>query len=760
MKTFIQNKYLLYLLISIVTASTQSCSSEKQKTENLVQFVDPYIGTAEHGHVFLGAHVPFGAVQVGPTNYIKGWDWCSGYHYSDSIITGFAQTHLSGTGIGDLGDVLITPYLGAIKTSPGTKEDPLAGYASKYTHTQETAKAGYYSVELLRDHIKAEFSATERTAFHQYTFPKSDSAHIAINLTLGIGWDRISKSSFTLLNDSTIVGYRFSKGWAPNQSLYFAIRTSSPITNFKIFDNNRLVQATEVASDSLVGILSFATSEQEIVQLKVGISPVSSINAIDNINKENPQWNFPNMVAKAQSKWNDELSKIRIESKDSSQLRTFYTAMYHAYTAPVLFNDANGDYRGTDKKIYKDASFNNYSIFSLWDTYRAEHPLFTLTQSAKVSDMVNSMLAIYQQQGKLPIWALLGNETDCMVGYSAVPVVADAIFKGIKNIDKNLALEAMIASSMRDDYGVKYLKELGYIPCNLEKESVAKALEYAISDWCIAQLAGSLNDTVNANYYSERAQAYTQYFDKETHFMRAIDDKGNYRFPFSPFSSTHIWGDYTEGNAWQYTWLVPHDVEGLIHLFGSEESFTNKLDSLFIVSGDLGSEASPDISGLIGMYAHGNEPGHHIPYLYAFAGQQWKTAKLVRQILTEMYSDQPDGICGNEDCGQMSAWYILSSMGFYQVNPANGIFVLGSPLFEKASLQLENGKTFTIIANNQSIDHPYIQSAKLNGKNYTKSFITYQDIIQGGTLELTMSETPNKEFGALPINRPTSKPAY
>ncbi len=742
----------------ITSAMLAGCFATKTSTSDvgLSQYIDPYIGTDYHGHVFIGANVPFGAVQAGPTNYIRGWDWCSGYHYSDSIMTGFSQTHLSGTGIGDLGDVLITPYTGDIKVTPGTVEDPLSGYASKYTHNNETAKAGYYSVDLLTYDIKAEITATERTAFHKYTFPEDKNSRIAINLDLGIGWDRPVKSKLTLLNDSTIVGYRFSTGWAKDQRLYYAIRISKSIEDLKLFRIDKQLKGTSAESDSLMAVLSFPTKAMDKVMIKVGISPVSETNAINNIDVENPDWDFDGIVAKAQAKWDDELSRIIIDTNSKEQLRTFYTAMYHAYTAPALFNDANGDYRGTDKKVYPKADFNNYSIFSLWDTYRAAHPFYTLTQTERVSDMINSMLAIYQQQGKLPIWPLHGSETDCMVGYSAIPVVSDAIFKGFENIDKNLAFEAMKASSTRNDYGVKYLKKMGFIPCNKEKESVSKALEYAISDWCIAQLANKLNDKEQEEYYTKRSKAYEEYFDKETLFMRAKKSNGKFRTPFDPFASIHEWGDYTEGNAWQYSWLVPQDVKGLISLFGSEEKFIEKLDSLFIVTGDMGEQASADISGLIGMYAQGNEPSHHIPYLYSYAGQQWKTAELVRKITTEMYTDKPDGLCGNEDCGQMSSWYLLSSMGLYQVNPANGVFVMGSPLFNKATIKLKEGKSFTINALNQSAENKYIQNASLNGKPIDRSYITYKEIMNGGELTLEMSNTPNKEFGKAAATRPYS----
>ncbi|MCU4166696.1 GH92 family glycosyl hydrolase [Carboxylicivirga caseinilyticus] len=749
--------YKVSIAVFLTTLIFGCCNKQSEQPSSLVQYVDPYIGTDYHGHVFLGAHVPFGMVQTGPTNYTWGWDWCSGYHYSDSILTGFSQTHLSGTGIGDLGDILITPFTGEVKSTPGSQKNPLGGYASLYKHDKEKAEAGYYSVELLRYNILAELTATERTAFHKYTFPENEQSHIAINLARGIGWDRPGQSSITVVNDTTIIGYRKSNGWAKDQILFFAVQSSKPFSQTQLFDGKRTVEGTSAIKDSITAVLTFQTKANEEVLLKVGVSPVSTENALNNIEKENEGWNFNNVVAQAKDKWNKELSKIVVESADEAQLRTFYTAVYHAYTAPVLFNDANGDYRGTDKEVYKNAEFNNYTVFSLWDTYRAAQPLYTLSQPERVSDMINSMLAIYQQQGKLPIWPLHGNETDCMVGFPAIPVVADAIFKGFPGIDKSLALEAMQASSMRDDYGVKHLKEKGFIPAELEKESVSKALEYAIADWCTAQLATSLNESEVADYYNTRAQAYQKYFDKEKQFMRAIMEDGNFRTPFNPFESTHEWGDYTEGNAWQYTWLVPHDVKGLINLFGSDEAFTAKLDSLFIVEGDMGHMASPDISGLIGMYAQGNEPGHHIPYLYSYAGQQWKTAKLVRRIMDEMFTDQPDGICGNEDCGQMSAWYILSSMGLYQVNPANGVFVFGSPLFDKATITLPDNKSFTIKAVNQSKENVYIQKATLNRIELNETFITYKEIMNGGELIFEMGNTPNMEYGKNTEDRPYSQ---
>jgi predicted alpha-1,2-mannosidase len=736
-----------------------SCINNKpvvSEATDLTRYVDPYIGTGGHGHVFLGAHVPFGGVQAGPTNYVKGWDWCSGYHYSDSIVTGFSQLHLSGTGIGELGDMLITPYTGELKTSPGTQEDPLSGYASKYTHQDEIAKAGYYSVIMKRYGIRAELTATERVAVHKYTFPEAKQAHIAINLFNGIGWDKPTEGYIKKVDSQTYTGYRFSTGWAKDQRLYFAIRLSKPIGSAQFFDDVKPVTGDSIKSEMVVGVLNFSTGKGDIIILKVGISPVSEKNALENIDTEVPGWDFEKVVTDATNVWNKELGKIVVTGKNENELRIFYTALYHSYTHPILFNDCNKDYRGADKQVYTNPGFNNYSVFSLWDTYRAEQPLFTLIQPERVNDMVNTMLNIYKQQGKLPVWHLMGNETDCMVGYSAIPVIADAYFKGFKGFDANLAFEAMKASSTRDDYGMKILKEKGYIPADKEKESVSKAMEYCISDWCIAQMAKKLGKRDDFDYYSKRAALYAQYFDPKRQFMRAKLDNGKFREPFSPFQSIHEWGDYTEGNAWQYTWLVPHDVEGLIGLFGGDKPFLAKLDSLFVVTGDMGNNASSDISGLIGQYAHGNEPSHHITYLYAFAGQQWKTAEKNRYIQRTLYTDKPDGLSGNEDCGQMSAWFIFSSMGFYPVNPANGIFVFGSPLFDNITIKLPDNKQFNLKALNNSEKNLYIQSVKLNGEPYSHSYITYKDIMRGGVIELRMGPQPNKQFGAEPEDRPAS----
>lgn len=720
-----------------------------------VASVDPYIGSGGHGHVFVGASVPYGAVQTGPANIVKGWDWCSGYHYSDSVLIGFSQMHLSGTGIGDLGDVLIMPYTGSVRTNRGTQENPTSGYGSHYSHDREIARPGYYAVQLDDYNIKAELTASERVAFHKYTFPKDQPANIIIDLKEGIGWDAPVETFIRQVDEYTLEGYRYSKGWAVDQRLWFAIKSNVPVKEFQVFNGDTKQTGKEVKANEAKGVIVFAKSPGQVM-LKVGISPVSSENALANIKAEIPGWDFTQTIKNANAKWDKELSKVSIETKDEAARRVFYTAMYHTMIDPALFNDHDGSYRGTDKKVYPNPGFDNYSVFSLWDIYRSCAPLATILHPEKVNSFVNSMLAIYKQQGKLPVWPLMGNETDCMVGYHAVPVIADAYLKGFKGFNAAEAFEAMKVTSTRDDLGLKYVKELGYIPADKEYESVSKAMEYAIDDWCIAAMAKKLGKTEDFEYYKKRAGYYKNYFDSTIRFVRPRMNDGSFKTPYDPFNSIHEKGDFTEGNGWQYTWLVPQDVEGLIKLMGGDEAFTRKLDSLFVAKGDMGAEASNDISGLIGMYAHGNEPSHHVTYMYAFSGYQWKTAEKVRQVMKDFYFDQPEGLAGNEDCGAMSSWYVFSSLGFYPENSASGVYVLGSPLFDKASIKVGAGKTFTVQAINNSADNIYIQSITLNGKPYTKSFITHQDVVNGGTLVVKMGNKPNLNFGKAIADRPSN----
>ena len=696
--------------------------------QDYTQYVNPFVGTGGHGHVFLGANVPFGHIQAGPTQKKQGWDWCSGYHYSDSVLVGFGQMHLSGTGIGDLGDIALLPV-----TKNNERE-------VKFSHKAEYATPGYYAVTLANG-VRVELTATPRTAFHRYTFPADvKQEQVVLDLSQGIGWDKMTACSMKQEGQNIVVGTRFSTGWAKNQRVFFVAEFSQPITH-------------QVMEGDTLSVLSFQPTGQPLM-VKVGISSVSIENARKNLLQESPNWNFNTVVADAQTAWNKELGKIDIQTNNATDKRIFYTSLYHTMTAPSVFNDVNGEYRGADGKTYH-GDFTPYTTFSLWDTYRAAHPLMTLIHPEKQRDIAQTMLHIAQQQGRLPVWYLEGNETDCMVGNPGIPVLVDIALKGFE-VDKHAVLDAAKKTQLFGDRGLDLLKKYGYLPCDLDPthETVAKGLEYALADGCIARLAKALKAEKDYKYFLKRSQSYRDYyFDKQTKFMRGIDSKGHFREPFDPFKTIHRADDYTEGTAWQYIWLVPHDVHGLISIFGGDKPFTNKLDSLFIVQGDMGEDASPDISGLIGQYAHGNEPSHHIVYLYDYAGQPWKTASRVREVLNTMYHDNVDGLSGNEDVGQMSAWYILSSLGFYQVEPAGGRYVFGSPLFDEATMNVGKGKTFRIIAHNNSKENMYIQSVKLNGKPYTRSYIDFKDIVRGGKLEFVMGGKPSK-FGVKPADRP------
>lgn len=713
----------IFLTAAVALATIFSVSAQ-----DYTQYVNPFIGTGGHGHVFLGANVPFGNIQAGPTQKKQGWDWCSGYHYSDSTVIGFGQMHLSGTGIGDLGDVSLLPM-----TNPSQRE-------VKFSHKAEYVRPGYYSV-MLASGIRVELTATQRVAFHRYSFPAdATKGYIALNLAQGIGWDKMTSCKFKQESDKTITGFRMSEGWAKDQRVYFVAEFSEPV---KLEENER----------DTIGIFSVASTNQPLL-VKVGISAVSVENARENLQQELPGWNFASVVSKANADWNRELSKIAIKTQDECAKRIFYTALYHTMIAPSVFSDVNGEYRGADGKTHK-GDFTDYTTFSLWDTYRAAFPLMTLIKPEMQRDLAETMLHIFKQQGKLPVWHLMGNETDCMVGNPGIPVLVDIALKGF-NVDKKAVFEAVKASAMRDERGMGLLKKYGYIPCDLdpEKETVAKGLEYALADACIAKLAKQLGKTEDYKYFYKRSQSYRDfYFDKQTKFMRGVTSDHKFREPFDPFSTVHRQDDYTEGNAWQYVWLVPHDVHGLVAAFGGEKPFVSKLDSLFIVNGDMGADASPDITGLIGQYAHGNEPSHHILYMYNYVGQPWKGADKIRYVLANLYHDDFDGLSGNEDVGQMSAWYILSSVGFYQVDPAGGRYVFGSPLFDEATLNVGNGKTFRVVVHNNSSENKYIQSAKLNGKPYTRSYIDFKDIVRGGTLEFVMGNKPS-QFGVKPSDRP------
>lgn len=728
---------IIYLLLSISLAMHASkaestdCNSDACDKNNLTQYVDPMIGSGGHGHVFVGANVPFGFVQPGPTEHTRGWDWCSGYHYSDSVLTGFAQTHLSGTGIGDLGDISLLPAADA------------SSHEATFSHHNEIARPGYYAVTLNGSGIRVELTASARVAMHRYSFPADKQrAYIILNLKEGIGWDRMTQCAIHSDPSPTreLSGYRFSSGWAKSQQVFFCAQFSRPVT-------------VQLNNGDSVAVLTYENNGEPMI-VKIGLSAVSEANAKNNIEAEIPQWDFDATAAKADKAWNDELGKIKIKSDDIHRLRNFYTCLFHTMIAPSVFCDVNGEYRGADGNVHH-GDFTNYTTLSLWDVYRAAFPLYSLIQPERERDFALTFLNIYRQQGKLPVWHLMGNETDCMVGNPGVPVLTDIALKGF-DVDNRAVLEAAKASQMKDERGLGLLKKFGYIPCDLDSinETVSKGLEYAIADWCVAQLAKKLGDADDYKYFTKRSKSYKDfYFDKKTGFMRGRTTKGTFNEPFNPFHAVLSNNDYTEGNAWQYTWLVPHDVHGLIKAFGGETPFITKLDSLFIVHGDLGTEAPPDISGLIGQYAHGNEPSHHILYLYAYAGQPWKAAPRLRDVMDCLYRDSIDGLCGNEDVGQMSAWYVLSAIGLYQVEPAGGRYVFGTPLLDKTVINVGNGKTFKITAIGNSNENIYIQSATLNGRVYTKSYIDYKDIRQGGSLEFVMGSKPSA-FGTKKEDRP------
>lgn len=666
----------------------------------------------------MGANVPFGLVQLGPTEPTRGWDWCSGYYYDDDELIGFGHMHLSGTGIGCLGDVAFLPVKDFKQTS------------TRFKHEAEKVHPGYYSVQLTDPNVLVELTATERCGFHRYTFKNGAKAQLALDLSQCIGWDKLNDCLLTQESATRLTGFRRSNGWAADRRIYFSIDFSQPVTVHRLDSMERVV-------------VSVADNTKPLL-VKVALSPVSIDKAKLNMQAELAGWDFDAAVKSADEAWNRELARIEIQTNDRTKKRIFYTAMYHLMTSCSKFNDVDREYRGADGKVHK-ADFTNYTTLSLWDTYRAAHPLMTVAFPEMQRDFAQTFLNIYKQQGRLPVWHLMGSETDCMVGNPGAIVLADLTMKGFVE-DKELALEALKATQMKDIRSLGLLKKYGYIPWNLEpeNETVAKALEYCAADDGVAKVAKLLGKKDDYEYFFNRSRSYKKYYDPETRFLRAVDTDGKFRLPFNPFFAEHRTNDYTEGNAWQYTFLVPHDVKGLIKLFGSDKAFMSKLDSLFFVEGWAGDNASPDMSGMTGQYAHGNEPSHHVIYMYNYAGRPDKAAPLLRKMLNEMYLDQPDGLSGNEDVGQMSAWYILSSVGLYQVDPVGGRFVIGSPLFDKATVNVGGGKTFTVVAKNNSDKNIYVQSARLNGKTLKNSYVDFNDIRRGGTLELVMGPKPSK----------------
>jgi predicted alpha-1,2-mannosidase len=701
-------------------------------------FVNPFCGTAAHGHTFPGATLPFGMVQLSPDTDIRGWDWCSGYHASDSSMLGFSHTHLSGTGGAALGDVLVMPGTGPLQFNPGDKKQPGTGYRSRFDHASESAAPGYYKV-MLRDYgITAELTASRRAAMHRYTFP-GDSGHVLVDLIHGIN-EKTTRSWIHVISPTKIEGMRQSSGWAENRVVYFAMEFSKPATavlgtrDIQFYDS-----LTIERNAGVLGCFIFTGLQQKPLTIKVGISFVDAAGAWNNLNTEIAGQTFDQVRSAAGGAWEKELAKIQVAGKNNEERATFYTALYHSMICPNLFSDCDGRYRGMDNVIHTAQNYEHYTIFSLWDTFRAEHPLFTIIDTARAKDFVRSLLDKGKQFGVLPIWELDANETECMIGYHAVPVIADAIVKGIFPADFPGAYEAMTKAAHQDKYAIQPYNRLGYVPADKETDAVSRTLEYAYDDWCIAQVARKLGKADDYATYMSRALSYKNVFDPVTGLMRGRFLDGRWRPAFDPLEPFPLGvGDFTEGNSWQYSWFVPQNIFGLIDGMGGEQRFGNKLDSLFTLASSPKYRQLSDVTGLIGQYAHGNEPSHHTIFLYNFANQEWKTQQRARQIMHELYSSEPDGLCGNDDCGQMSAWYVFTAMGFYPVTPASLNYTWSSPLFDSVAIRLPNGKTFRLIAHDNSSENKFIRKIVIDGKPCTTPYLSHEVIVNGGLVELFM----------------------
>ena len=725
--------------LSVLGACTSPQSSQPET--DYTQLVNPFIGTDFTGNTYPGAQAPFGMVQLSPDNGLGGWDRISGYFYPDSTIAGFSHTHLSGTGAGDLYDVLFMPV-----TLPFKEAEGELGIHSKFSHQDEEASAGYYRVKLQDYNINVELTATPRCGVQRYTFPKAESM-VILNLKKAMNWDFTMDSQIEIVDSCNIRGYRFSEGWARGQKLYFATRFSKPFKSVEL-DNAEIKLKGEKVGTSNIARFMFDTEDGEQITLVTALSGVSVEGAVKNLNAEAPHNDFDQYLAAAKADWNKQLQRIEVVGTNNDDKVNFYTALYHSMIAPTIYSDVDGKYYGPDKQVHQADGWVNYSTFSLWDTFRAAHPLFTYTEPERVGDMVQSFIAFYEQNGRLPVWNFWGSETDMMIGYHAVPVIVDAYLKGIGNFDAEKALEACVATANIDEYrGIGSYKKNGYIPYNVtdkyntENWSLSRTLEYAFDDFCIAEMAQKMGKTELANEFYKRSQNYRNVFNPATGFMQPIDDKGIFQPNFNPDEYTaHI----CESNAWHYFWSVQHDIKGLVSLTGGQDKFAAKLDSMFTYI-PAGNEELPIFStGMIGQYAHGNEPSHHVIYLYNKVRQPWKAQKYAAQVMHDLYFNAPAGLCGNEDCGQMSAWYVFSAMGFYPVNPVSGEYEIGSPLFPEMRLNLDNGKTFTVLAQNVSRENIYIQSVKVNGQPYDKSYITHQQIMDGATVEFVMGNQPGE----------------
>jgi len=747
------------LFFAILAVSMSSCSQVNKEESKLNdtpnKYVNNFIGTGGHGHTYPGAQLPFGMVQLSPDNGVSGWDWVSGYHYSDSVIVGFSHTHLSGVGIGDLQDISIMPSTIDYTPEEIYKDRTEKPYMDFYSHDSEVARPGYYHVLLEKNNIDIELTTTNRTGFHRYTFNNKGKRNILVDLQYAQNWDVAVSSKIIFESKNSISGYRFSKGWAKDQKLFFVMQFSKDIKNIKKLGEEDK-ETNSIIGKGVKALLEFDDNEKEIL-VKVGISSVSIENAKLNLKTENDAWDFDSSVAAAEKEWANSLGKIVVKGDSETNKTVFYTSLYHSELAPTTYSDVNGQYRGADGKIHT-ADFDYMTGLSIWDVFRTQNPLITILNPKKAVDIANTMLAHFDETGILPVWVLAGNETNTMTGYHSVSMLAEVIMKDLKGLDYEKAFQAMKTTMLQDQRGLKQLREYGYVPFDTMDESVTISLELAYNDYGVAMVAKKLGKTKDYEYFLNRSLAYQKLFDKSVGFMRGKDTKGEWRKEFDPKHSAHRVGtDYTEGNAWQHSWFVLHDIQGLINEFGSDEAFEKQLSQLFNESSEItGEDVSPDITGLIGQYAHGNEPSHHIAYMYNYVGMPWKTQEMVHRIMKEQYPNTPDGISGNEDMGQMSAWYVVSALGFYPVNPTDGNFILGTPLFKESEIKLDNGKSFVIIANNLTDDNFYVQSVKLNGNNIDRSYITYNEIMSGGTLEFEMGPEPNKTWATSVTSRPPS----
>lgn len=752
---------------------TPSLSAPAAKSdEDLLQWVDLAIGTGGHGHCFPGASLPFGAVQLSPDTYNEGWDWCSGYHFADQSIMGFSHTHLSGTGRGDLLDFLVMAGTGQARLEPGSREHPELGYRSRFDRRDEVKAPGYYSVRLKDYSIRAELTVTERVGFHRYTFPKNEHSYLILDLQHGYfmnGEPTVDSAELRRLNSTTLQGGRVTSAWGKGRHAYFTLQVSKAPQRVVFYSDDQPVEAPadragrpdRLQGKNLKCVLSFATEGGETIGVKVGISAVSADGAAHNIQREAPGWDFDAIRQNAQEIWRRQLGKIRIETSSREHKRIFYSSLYHLSLGPTRFDDADGRYRGMDGEVHSlSPQEQNYTTFSLWDTYRAAHPLYTLIERPRVRHFVNTLvrMAVESPEG-MPVWPLHGCETGTMTGYHSAAVIAEACNKRIAGIDYEKAYACMMKRAMKDDYrGLPLYRKLGFIPADCEPESVSKAFEYCYDDWAVSNVALALNKSSEAEMLKNRSTNYRFYFDPAVTFMRPKLENGAWAEPFTPMEMGHskTWRDYTESNPWQTTFSVQHDPAGLIRLFGGATPFVKKLDEIFTTSSELPPDAPADIAGLVGQYAHGNEPSHHIAYLYVYAGQPGKTQARIRSLLETMYSAHPDGLQGNEDVGQMSAWYVLSALGFYPVDPVSGNYVLGTPLFDRATVQLDNGRTLDIRVHRESPSQYHVREFVLNGKPQQRAWFNHAEIAEGGTIDFTLGNQPSETLGTARESLPSS----